>query len=107
MARRPAQRERGLRPVIARTSQKFNLREAPNERVLRACEKAAQYEGRRFDLLMRALPVGPSVEPVAAIREWLLKGQRRGQGSGWFLSKKAVVLIDPASRRGEVIWLES
>lgn len=84
--------------------QKYNLREAQNERSRRWMEKAAQYEGRRVDLLMRALPVGPRADPAAAILDWLGKGQRRGRGSAWFLSQKAVVLIDPAPRRGEVLW---
>jgi hypothetical protein len=86
--------------------QKYNLRAAPNERARRAMEKAAQYEGRRVDLLMRALPVGPKAEPGAAILDWLTKGQQRGHGSAWFLSNKTVVLIDPESRRGEVLWPE-
>ena len=84
--------------------QKYNLLAAPNERARRAMEKVAQYEGRRVGLLMRALPVGPRAEPGEAIQDWLAKGQRHGHGSAWFLSQKAVVLIDPGPRRGEVLW---
>lgn len=64
----------------------------------------SNFEGRRVDLMMRGLPCAPDVEPAAAIRGWLQRGIRLGTGSPWHLAQKAVVLIDPADRRGEVVW---
>lgn len=54
--------------------QRYDLGAAPDERVRRWMEKAAQYEGRRVDLMMRALPVGPRSESGAAILDWLAQG---------------------------------
>ncbi len=62
------------------------------------------HEGRRVDLMMRGLPCGLDVDPAAAIRAWLDRGVRKSEGSWWHLRQKAVIMIDPASRRGEVVW---
>lgn len=84
--------------------QAYDLTAAPDERAARNYEKWSRFKGRRVDLLMRALPVPPDADPATAVQAWLTSGARKGTGSAWFLAKKAVVLIDPSSRCGEVIW---
>jgi hypothetical protein len=59
-----------------------------------------QHVGRRVDLMMRGLKVGPSADPAEAVRGWL-DGRA---GSPRALRDGAVVLIDPSDRRGEVVW---
>jgi hypothetical protein len=54
----------------------------------------------RDDLMMRGLKVKPNADPAEAIRTWLAGTA----GSPRALSKRAVVLIDPPDRRGEVVW---
>jgi hypothetical protein len=83
--------------------QTYDAAQAPDERTRRAYETWSGYTGRRVDLLMRALPVGLDADPAAAVRAWLRAGRRKG-GSAWYLAQKAVVLIDPPTRCGEVIW---
>lgn len=56
---------------------------------------------RRVDLMARTLPVRPGTDPAKMLREYLT---RKPTKTAYFLAKKAVVLIDPASRRSEVIW---
>lgn len=69
-----------------------------------------KYTGRRVDFLMRALPVRPSAsldEVTAGLQRWLEDGSRsaaRHKPSPWHLARKAVVLIDPASDRGLLVW---
>jgi hypothetical protein len=69
-----------------------------------------QFEGRRVDLLMRDLPVGPGAAPrevVEAIRKWLATDCRstaNRRPSSWHLAQKAVVMIDPKRRRGTTVW---
>jgi hypothetical protein len=55
----------------------------------------------RVDLMARTLPAYPGADPADALREYLTKQPTR---SAHLLAKKAVVLIDPAWRRGEVVW---
>lgn len=62
------------------------------------------FRGRRVDLMMRGLPCTPDADPAVAIRGWLSRGTRPANGSPWHLAQKAVVLIDPPERRGEVVW---
>ncbi len=59
------------------------------------------YRGRRVDLLMRTLPVSVDTDPAAALRVYLREGRT---ASARELAAKAVVLIEPAGRRGEVAW---
>jgi len=72
--------------------------------------KWSRYSGRRVDFLMRPLPVDPQApldEAVEAITAWLRDGaasEAAEPPSSWYLAQKAVVLIDPAERRGEVVW---
>jgi hypothetical protein len=63
-----------------------------------------RYKGRRVDLLMRALPVPVDSDPVLALRSYLSDART---GSAKQLAAKAVVLINPADRRGEIVWPRS
>jgi hypothetical protein len=60
-----------------------------------------RYSGRRVDLLGRSLPAPPGADPVDAIRRYLTA---RRTNSAKFLAAKAVILIDPQNRAGELIW---
>lgn len=68
------------------------------------------YRGRRVDFLMRALPVpvGAPIRSVAeATQDWLIRGAQNTaphKPSAWHLANKAMVLLYPASCRGDVIW---
>jgi hypothetical protein len=59
------------------------------------------YQGRRVDLLMRALPVGSGDDPPEALRHYL---QEARTTSAQRLAAKAVVLIDPLDLRGTIAW---
>jgi hypothetical protein len=56
---------------------------------------------RRVDLMARALPANPGADPAKMLCDYL---SSRPTKSARLLAKKAVVLIDPTSRRGEVVW---
>ena len=60
-----------------------------------------QYTGRRVDLLGRSLPAAPGADLAHAIRDYLAAGRTT---SARALAAKAVVLIDPISRVGEIVW---
>jgi hypothetical protein len=60
-----------------------------------------QYTGRRVDLLGRSLPAAPGTDPAHAIHDYLAAGRTN---SARELAAKAVVLIDPAGRVGEIVW---
>lgn len=60
------------------------------------------FVGRRVDLLGRSLDAPVGAEPAAAIQAWL--GAGRGKQSAAFLREKAVVLLAPAPRLGEIVW---
>src|SRR5713101_8564592 len=57
--------------------------------------------GRRVDLRGRSLPVGPSADPVAALREYLSSAH---SSTAKALADKAVVLIDPTDHLGQIVW---
>ncbi|MFI5953746.1 hypothetical protein [Cryptosporangium sp. NPDC051539] len=59
------------------------------------------YSGRRVDLLGRSLPFQLGSDPAVALRSYLA-GRRTVSAKA--LAAKAVVLIDPADRVGEVVW---
>jgi hypothetical protein len=59
------------------------------------------YSGRRVDLLGRSLPAALGTDPADAIRRYLAA---RRTNSAKALAAKAVVLIDPQNRAGEVVW---
>jgi hypothetical protein len=60
-----------------------------------------RYSGRRVDLLGRSLPAVPGTDPADAIQRYLTA---RRTASAKALATKAVVLIDPQRRAGEVVW---
>jgi hypothetical protein len=60
-----------------------------------------QYSGRRVDLLGRSLPVSLGADPAQALQRYLAAGRT---DSAKALAAKAVVLIDPPDRAGEVVW---
>jgi hypothetical protein len=68
------------------------------------------YTGRRVDFLMRALPVAPGAgtdTAVEAIRRWLAAGARHTGAhppTPWHLARKAMILLQPEHRAGEVVW---
>jgi hypothetical protein len=63
-----------------------------------------RYSGRRVDLLGRSLPVALGTDPADAIRRYLA-AQRTTSAKA--LAAKAVVLIEPQNRAGEVVWPRS
>jgi hypothetical protein len=62
------------------------------------------FVGRRVDLLGRSLDAPLRSDPADAIRGWLRQG--RNGGSAAYLAQKAVVLLLPAERMGEIVWSE-
>jgi hypothetical protein len=60
-----------------------------------------RYSGRRVDLLGRSLPAASDADPADAIRRYLAA---RRTASAKALAAKAVVLIDPQNRAGEIVW---
>jgi hypothetical protein len=60
-----------------------------------------RYAGRRVDLLGRSLAAGPGAGLADVLRRYLTAGRT---GSAKALAAKAVVLIDPQDRAGEVVW---
>lgn len=59
------------------------------------------FQGRRVDLLGRALKVATTADPVTSIRNYLRAG---GTATARELAKKAVVVIDPGARFSQVAW---
>jgi hypothetical protein len=55
----------------------------------------------RAKLFRRSLPVVPGTDPADAIRSYLAA---RRTGSAKALAAKAVLLIDPQNRAGEIVW---
>lgn len=84
--------------------QPYVLDEAPNPYMRARWARWAEFEGRRVDLLMRGLPCSPSADPVQAIRDWLNSGRTKPGSSPARLAEKAMIVIDPDDRRGEVLW---
>ena len=61
----------------------------------------SRYAGRRVDLLGRSLPVPMHLDPAHALRQYLAA---RRTNSAKALAAKAVVLIHPLDRVGEIVW---
>jgi hypothetical protein len=59
------------------------------------------YVGRRVDLLGRGLETRLGEDPALAIQRWLATS---GTRSARLLAQKAVVLLFPSDRLGQVIW---
>jgi hypothetical protein len=60
-----------------------------------------RYSGRRVDLLGRSLPAEPGADQADVLRRYLAA---RRTDSAKALAAKAVVLIDPQNRAGEIVW---
>ena len=60
-----------------------------------------RYSGRRVDLLGRSLPAEPGADPADVLRRYLAA---RRTDSARALAAKAVVLIQPENRAGEIVW---
>lgn len=60
-----------------------------------------KFVGRRVDLLARGIPHEPEADPAESIRHWLGNDHSL---SAKLLAEKAIVLLWPSARRGEVIW---
>jgi hypothetical protein len=82
--------------------QQYDLTAVRNGRQRSRYRRWQLYEGRRVDLMMRGLQCPLDADPAVAIRQWLLSG--RPGSSPWWLAKKAIILIDPPERRGELVW---
>ena len=61
----------------------------------------SRYAGRRVDLLGRSLPAEPGADPTDILRLYLAA---RRTDSARALAAKAVVLIHPENRTGEIVW---
>jgi hypothetical protein len=57
--------------------------------------------GRRVDLLGRSLALNPKADIANELQRYLVKGET---STARHLAEKAMILIEPASRLGEVIW---
>lgn len=60
-----------------------------------------RYSGRRVDLLGRSLPAEQGADPADVLRRYLAA---RRTASAKALAAKAVILIDPQNRAGEIVW---
>ncbi len=61
----------------------------------------ASYTGRRVDLMGRSLRAEPGADPLSVMREYLMSART---ASARYLAAKAVILVDPPSRAGEIVW---
>jgi hypothetical protein len=90
--------------------QLYDLNAAKRPSQLARWKNWNRFEGRRVDFLMRQLQVDADAtldEVMNAMRAWLRAGassQSASPPSSWYLAQKAVVLIEPVERRGEVVW---
>jgi hypothetical protein len=60
------------------------------------------YVGRKVDVLGRSILVGSGEDPADALRRYLTRARPRS--TPWFLAQKAVVLLWPPGRSGEMVW---
>jgi hypothetical protein len=60
-----------------------------------------RYSGRRVDLLGRSLRAEPGADPADVLRRYLAA---RRTDSAKALAAKAMVLIHPENRAGEIVW---
>ena len=73
----------------------------PSVHGARAEDAARGFSGRKVDLLSDSLEVAVGVDPAKALRVWLTRGTRKTPRC---LAAKAVILLEPRKRRGEVVW---
>jgi hypothetical protein len=60
-----------------------------------------QYVGRRVDLIGRSIRGADRTDPVGTLRRYLRTGATK---SARCLAQKAVVLVEPSSIRGTIVW---
>lgn len=85
--------------------QRYNLKSAKSARQSALMTRwSNEHVGRRVDLMMRGVSCDLKDDPAEAMRTWLSSGLRKPGSSPWHLRQKAVILIDPPERRGEVVW---
>lgn len=60
-----------------------------------------EYEGRRVDLFVRALPVDLDADPVSAVQDYLRTSKTK---TARLLAQKAVVILEPKNLLGTVAW---
>ncbi len=85
--------------------QRYNLKSVKSARQKALMTRwSNEHVGRRVDLMMRGVPCDLKDDPAEAMRTWLSSGLRKPGSSPWHLRQKAVILIDPPERRGEVVW---
>ena len=65
----------------------------------------ASFSGRRIDVFWRTIPTDRTADPATAVVAYLQSGKPRS--TPWHLSQKAVILLRPKSRLGEVVWQPS
>jgi len=61
------------------------------------------YKGRRVDLFGRSISALENDDPVEAVRRYLREGRTK---SARHLRQKAMVLIEPETLRGTIVWPE-
>lgn len=59
------------------------------------------FVGRRVDLLGRSLPIDPNADVAKELRRYLRQART---STAQHLAAKAVVLIEPSHRLGEIVW---
>jgi hypothetical protein len=67
-------------------------------------DDSAQFIGRRVDLIGRSIPGADRSAPVETLRRYLRAGATE---SARRLAEKAVVLIEPSSLMGTIVWPEN
>lgn len=65
------------------------------------CPDDTGYVGRRVDLIGRSIRFALGTDPVQCIQTYL--SERRTK-TAWELSQKAVILIEPRSFMGKIVW---
>jgi hypothetical protein len=92
-------------------TQSYDLSTARNARERGDWRKFSTFAGRRVDFMLRPLrvAVGATTDrSVSAIRAWLREGAANTtplrRSSSWHLASRPVVLLEPADRRGDIIW---
>ena len=65
----------------------------------------ARFSGRRIDVFWRTIRTVQNADPAMASAAYLQTGKPRS--TPWHLAQKAVILMRPKSRLGEVVWRPS
>jgi hypothetical protein len=59
------------------------------------------FEGRRVDVCARTIRAKPSLDGISAVQKYLRTDENQ---TPRLLAEKAVVVLEPVERRGEIIW---